>query len=463
MNEEWVVSKKEKVAYGMGDLAINIAYGAIGFYFVFFLTDVAGLPVDWAGLIFLIARVWDAITDYAMGVISDRTKSRFGRRRPYILFGSIPFGIMFFMLWITPFESDLLLFFYYTTVTILFNTAFTVVAIPYNAMLPELSQNYDERTSIAGFKMGLSFVGTLLAAAGSAIIIDVIFPGKDVYRSSFPVMGAIFGGLIAASLLVTFTGTKERVTSFDSLSTGHFFENLRSILKLSEFRIVLGMFLFNMIGFDLIQVVLIYFLKHVIHVSEDLSFVFMAIPLVVAIASVPMWIAIGKKWGKKNAYIFAAIYLSLSFLLCLFVPEGGMNWMIVLCVLAGVGISASQVIPFSIIPDVIEIDEHKNGVRREGAIYGVIMFLYKAASAIAINLFAVLLAFFGYLETRAGQTEIDTVQPDSAILAIRIIMGVGPGICFLLSAVFVKMLPITKESFAEVKEALEQRRGGGRR
>ncbi len=461
MNEEWMVPGKEKVAYGMGDLAINIAYGAIGFYFVFFLTDVAGLPADWAGLIFLIARVWDAVTDYAMGVISDRTQSRLGRRRPYILFGSVPFGVMFFLLWTTPFESDLVLFFYYTAVTILFNTAFTVVAIPYNAMLPELSQNYDERTSIAGYKMGLSFVGTLLAAAGSAVIIDVIFPGKDLYRSSFPVMGAAFGAAITISLLITFAGTEERVVGVASSTKSNFFENLRTIMKLSEFRIVLGMFLFNMIGFDLIQVVLIYFLKHVIHVSEDLSFVFMAIPLVVAIASVPMWIWLGKRWGKKNAYIFAAGYLALSFLLCLLVPEGGIYWMLALCVLAGVGISASQVIPFSIIPDVIEMDEYKNGIRREGAIYGVIMFLYKAASAIAINLFAVLLAVFGYIETRAGETDVDTVQPDSAILAIRIIMGVGPGICFLLSAAFVQMLPITKASFTQVKQSLDQRKDGG--
>ena len=263
MKEGFVVPIKEKFAYGIGDFAINISYGAIGFYFVFFLTDVAGVPASWAGSIFLIARVWDAITDYAMGMISDKTKSRFGRRRPYILFGSIPFGLMFALLWIVPFESDLFLFIYYVSITILFNTAFTVVAIPYNSMLPELSQNYDERTSISGFKMGLSFVGTLLAAAGTMVIIDIIFPGNKTYQQSFPIMGLVFGIIISSSLLITFFGTKERVASGVAPVTEGFFKTFKSILKLREFRIILGMFLFNMVGFDLIQVILIFFLKHV--------------------------------------------------------------------------------------------------------------------------------------------------------------------------------------------------------
>jgi GPH family glycoside/pentoside/hexuronide:cation symporter len=228
-------------------------------------------------------------------------------------------------------------------------------------------------------------------------------------------------------------------------------------MKLPEFRVVLAMFLFNMVGFDLVQVVLIFFLKHVIKVSDDLVFIFMAIPLVTAVLSAPLWIALGQKWGKKNAFIVAAVYLFVSFLLCLVVPEGGVVFMGVLCAFAGVGVSASQVIPFSIIPDVIEIDEYRNGTRREGAFYGVTMFLYKAASAIAINIATLFLAAFGYMEATAGQNVGEVIQPDSAVWAIRILMGTGPGVCFLVAAAFVRKLSITKERFEEVKLALEER------
>lgn len=458
MKDTFVVPLREKFAYGLGDFGLMIGYGAIGFYFVFFLTDVAGLPAVWAGYIFLIARVWDAVTDYAMGMISDRTKTRFGRRRPYILFGALPFGIIFSLLWIIPFESEILLFAYYTAITILFNTMYTIVSIPYNSMTPELTQNYDERTAISGIRMALSFSGTLVAAAGIMVVVDLIFPGEAAYRKSFPIMGAAFGSVTVIALLATFFGTKERVQPASAAPKEGFFKTFGSIMKLPEFRLILGMFLFNMIGFDLIQVMLIYFLKHVIHISEDLTFVVMAVPLLVAIAAAPLWIKLGERWGKKKAYIVAAIYLALTFLLCLVAPAGNLAFMLILCAVAGVGISASQVIPLSIIPDVIEVDEYTNGTRREGAFYGITMFLYKVASAVAINIATLLLGFWGYMESGAGAVATDPVQPDSAVTAIRMILGLGPGVFFLISALFVKLLPITKERFEEILEAIEARK-----
>ncbi len=456
MKAGYTVPVREKIAYGLGDFANNVAYGGIGFYFVFFLTDVAGVPAAIAGTILLIARLWDAITDYFMGIISDRTRSRFGRRRPYILAGSVPFGVAFVLLWIVPTHDPALLFLYYTGATVFFNSAFTVVAIPYNSMLPELTQNYDERTSIAGYKMGLSFVGTLVAAAGIMLFVDVIFPGKSAYITSFPLMGIIFGAIITASLIATFAGTHERVAAPSPAHPAGLLATFRSILRLREFRIVLAMFLFNMVGFDLIQTLLIYFLKHVVRIPDSLTFVVMAVPLVVAIAAAPFWIAIAQKFGKRRAYITAAFYLTVTLLVCLLVPVGDLALVIVVASLAGIGISASQVIPFSMVPDVIEFDEYENGVRREGAFYGITMFLYKVASAVAIAGASALLGLFGYIETTSGSAE--AIQPASAIAGIRVLLGVGPGIFFLISAYFVYRLPITRERFEEIKRLIEERR-----
>ncbi len=453
MKEGFVVPVREKMAYGLGDFAINIAYTTIGFYFIFFLVNVAGLPAYWASFIFLVARAWDAVTDYLMGMISDRTETRFGRRRPYILFGSIPFGIAFFLLWMVPFESDLYLVIYYVLITIIFNTAFTVVAVPYGALMPEMSQNYDERTSISGFRMGMSFVGNLVAAVGVALIIDVIFSGHEQYQESFPVVGGLFCIIAIVSFVITFSGTRERVKPLKQV-TGGILETLTSIMKLHEFRIVLGMFLFNMIGFDLIQAIFIFFLKDVIHISEDMTFVVMGVPLVVAVLAAPLWVMLGEKFGKRRAYMMAAVYFAIALLLCLVAPVGNLYFVLMIGVLAGLGISASQIIPWSIIPDVIEFDEYHNGIRREGAFYGVTTFLYKVASAVAIALASSLLGLFGYVENSA------TSQPESALIAIRLLMGVGPGIFFLISAMFVKALPITRERFDEIRAILEERKGG---
>lgn len=458
MKKDYVIPIREKLAYGVGDTAINIAYGAIGFYMLYFMVNVGGISPGYAGLIFGLARAWDAITDYMMGRISDATKSKWGRRRPYIFFGAIPMGICFAGLWFVPQGSELFRFFYYLIVFIMFNTAFTVVAVPYGSLMAEMTQNYDERTSLAGFRMGASFIGTLIGAAGVSLVVDVLFEGVPK-SSSFSYMGMMFGALTILILFVTAAGTRERTQLTEHAFEG-FFKTIGSFFKLKEFRIVLGMFLFNMIGFDIIMANFYFFIADVVKVQGDAT-VYMAIPLVIAAAASPLWIYLGNKLGKKKAYIIAAVYFSIVMLGCLVVPEGNITYTIVICALSGIGISASQIIPWSILPDVIEIDEYHNGIRREGAFFGISTFLYKVASAVAIALTGAVLGIYGYIEASPDEAVKATqviVQPESAIMAVRFLIGVAPGISFIISAIFVKFLPITKESFAEILKELEARK-----
>lgn len=441
---------KEKVSYGLGDLGINIAYGAVGFYFVFFLTDVAGLPPAWAGYLFAIARIWDAVTDPLMGVISDRTESRFGRRRPYLLFGAVPLGICFTLLWLVPFHRGSSLFIYFFVATVLFNTAYTVVAMPYNSLLPAMTQNYDERTSLAGYKMAFSFMGTLISAAGIMFIVDVVFGGKSNYANSFPVMGSILAVMIIISTLLVFFGTKERITPKQNNESLKYIQTLRSFFKMKEFRKVLGMFLFNMIGFDIIMAMNVYFMKYVVEMKDEISFVFMAIPLLTAALVTPVWVAISKRRGKQRAYMAAILYFMIPLFLCLIIPAGNIPFVVVIVVLMGIGVSASQLFPYSILPDFIEYDEYRNGVRREGAFYGIVMFTYKLASALCVVIISMTLGLFGYIES-SGEV---VVQPASAILGIRLLMGMVPAVFFIISAVFVKRLSMNQKMFNEMKQSM---------
>jgi len=458
MKEGFVVPIKEKFVYGIGDTAINIAYGAIGFFLLWFMVNVGGIGAGKAGLIFLIARLWDAVSDYLMGRISDITKTRWGRRRPYILFGAIPMGIAFALLWLTPGLTEAVRFAYYLAVFVIFNTAFTVVAVPYGALMPEMTQNYDERTVLSGFRMGSSFVGTLLGAAGIPLICWTMLSGMKNFES-FPIMGMIFGFLIIVILFITATGTKERTEHVKQVQEG-LFQTLVSFFKLREFRIVIGMFLFNMIGFDIIMANIMFFLGDVAKIKGDIQAVFTAITLVVAVIAAPFWVMMGEKWGKKKAYIVSALYFVFALFTLLFIPsENNLLLVAAACALTGIGISASQVIPWSILPDIIEIDEYHNGVRREGAFYGITTFLYKLASAAAIALTGFVLYKFGYKEAAIDDTlKKVIVQPESAIMAVRVMVAIVPGIFFLISAVFVQMLPITKESFNEIREKLAERK-----
>jgi len=451
MKTGFIVPLREKLAFGVGDMAINIAFTTIGFYFIFFIVNVAGLPAEWAGIIFACAKLWDAVTDYFMGTISDRTKSRFGRRRPYIIAGSIPMAISFALLWIVPFESPAALFAYYMAIIIVFNTAFTVVAVPYNALLPELSSNYDERTSITGFRMSFAFIGNLIAAAGVALIVDVIFGGPENYSTGYPVMGVILGAVIIVILLITFLGTKERVKEATE-NTDSFFGTIKALFMMKEFRIMLGMFLFSMISIDIFMAVVLFFLKDVVLISDDIMFILMGIPLVFAVVAAPLWVYLGKKLGKRNAYAISAFAFSLILLLFFIAPVGNVFYVVLIAVLAGAGISASQIIPWSIMPDINEIDEHRNGVRREGAVYGITIFMYKAASALAILLVSGVLGIYGYIEGTGA------VQPESAVKAIRVLIGIAPGICSIIAAVFALKLPLSKEQFNQMRKETEARK-----
>ena len=161
------LSVKEKVFYGMGDLSANIMFSAINFYLFYFFINVGGLSAGLAGVIFLVARGWDAITDYIMGRISDKTLSKFGKRRVYMLFGAIPYGVAFMLLWLTPFgdKTEISRFIYYLFVYLLYNTTWTVVYIPYSALTANLTNDYDERTSLNGYKIALANIGIILGAA----------------------------------------------------------------------------------------------------------------------------------------------------------------------------------------------------------------------------------------------------------------------------------------------------------
>ena len=446
------VKKREKIAYGLGDLGNNVAYGAMGFYLVFFLTDVAGMSPIWAGYLFMIIRIWNALSDLIMGSVSDKTRTKFGRRRPYLLWGALPLGISFAMLWmVLDHQSMLVMLIYYTIAGILFSTMFSMVSIPYNALLPEISQDYDERTSISGYKMAFSFVGSLLSAMGVTLIVDTLYPGKTMYHTSFPVMGAVLGIMIIISILAAFVGTKERVQPKAESESGSIWKNLISLVKMKEYRFVLGAFIFNMVGFDIIMALYIYYMKYALKIADDISYIFMAVPLVCAVVATPFWVSLSNKIGKQKTYIYSAFYFLIPLGTCLFLPKKNIVLVIIMIILMGIGISASQVLAFSMLPDIVEVDELKNGTRREGIIYGTSMFLYKVSSALMVAGVSAGMGIFGYVESQG--TEI-VEQTTLAIIGIRVLISAVPALCFLLSAYFVKKLSLGREAFEEIKKSI---------
>ena len=211
------LSKKEKFCYGLGDMSCNIIFAAISFYLLYYMINVAGLKPILASIVFIIAKFWDAITDYFMGVISDKTKSRFGKRKVYMLFGAIPYGLIFVLLWIAPFNestTQFVKFLYYTGVYMLFNTIWTVVYVPYNALTANMTQDYDERTSLNGTRIILANVGMILGAALFSLLSEgegsILAQAFNSVKTGYLVGALIFGCLAAIIMLICALNVKER-------------------------------------------------------------------------------------------------------------------------------------------------------------------------------------------------------------------------------------------------------------
>ncbi len=455
MKEGFVVPVKEKVAFGLGDLANNLAITAMNFYFIFFVVNVAGLTPLQAGVTYWVSRTIAACTDLLMGIVSDRTSSRFGRRRVFLLVGAVPMGLFFLFLWLIPTHNSTLLFIYFLAVMVLFNVTLSVVTIPYNSLMPELTQNYDERTSISGFRMAFSFLGNLLAAAGVAVIVDNIFPGRAEYASSYPVMGIIFGAVTALLVLVTFLGTRERIhADAEQVLSKGFGHELSTLWQVRETRMMIVLFICNQVGADIFMAMIIFFLKDVMLIPDSMTSIIMAIPLLIAVASAPLWVFLGEKMGKRQAYILGVVVYLVPVVMVLAAPVGNLTIVYLIAALIGIGSSATQVLPWSMLPDVVEFDEYQNGVRREGFFMGATQLLYKVNSAVFVFLATSALGVFGYIQNNPGGA-----QPAPALIAIRVILGAGTALFYLVAAFFAWKLPLTRQRFEEVKRLIGERKG----
>jgi sugar (glycoside-pentoside-hexuronide) transporter len=469
------LSFREKFSYGLGDLSSNIIFAAISFYLLYFIVNVAGLNAALAGIIFIIARFWDAVTDYFMGVISDKTKSKYGKRRVYMLFGAIPFGLTFVLLWITPFQedtADFIKFLYYTGIYMLFNVVWTIVYVPYNALTANITQNYDERTSLNGIRIILANVGILLGAALFALFAE----GEESLfasllgnvKAGYLLSSVIFGVLAGIIMLVCAINVKERYATSNTYHQG-LFATLKQFFKLKEFRSIMMYYLLSMVGFDIIMAVFLFFVNDALGFGQigggEVSMIFIALPLIFAIVSALFWVKLSEKYNKVKVYTFATIWIVLALLACVLVPAYSQDNSLVaylslgaVVIAVGIGMSAVQILPWASVPDVVEVDEYVNGTRREGAYYGVVQFMYKTASGIAIAFVGIMLKLFHYVESVDG---ISVPQPEEALLAIRWIMGLLPGILFIVSVYFGRKADLNRERFNFIKNEISKRNEKG--
>jgi len=438
-----------KAIYALGTFGPATGPGTIiPFFFLYFLTDVVRMNPGLAGLALLVGKIWDAVNDPIVGLLTDRTRTRWGRRRPFLLLGAIPFGLLFFALWIAPpWRSQLALVVHFVLLYILFDAAFTAVGVPYGALAPEMSLDYDERTSLYAYQMAVSIGGGLIGAVLPLTIVN-LFPDK---RTGFAAMGALFGVLFALPLLLVFAVVRER-EEFQGRETPPPLESLRMVLRNRPMRFIIGLDILSWTTVDILAAVFIYYLVYWIGVSEEQGSMVLGVVLASALVYLPLFNFLSRRMEKKWAYVIGMSFWVLVQMVIFLIPRGAVSVTYPLAVLAGLGVSAAHVMPSSMRADVIEVDELSSGARQEGIYMSVSVFLRKLATSLA-------LAGIGTALDRAGYVP-GGPQPESALLAIRVFMGPVPALLLLSAIVLASFYPITREKHRALLEELRLRREG---
>ena len=456
------LSLSTKLAYGAGDLGPAITANVLAFYLLVFFTNVAGLPAGLASNILVIGKVWDAINDPIVGVLSDRTSHPWGRRYPWIIYGGIPFGIFFLLQWIVPSSDRTVLFWYYVGISILFNTAYTAVNLPYTALTPELTQDYNERTSLNSFRFAFSIGGSIFSLI-LALIIFAVF--KNNPNQQYLVLGAICAVISVLPLYWCVWGTRKRVATqllenpeADNSTSLPLKEQLRIAFSNRPFLYVIGIYLFSWLGVQLTATIIPYF---VVNWMQQPQYVFSLVAIAVqgtALAMLFVWSKVSQRYGKKAVYFMGMSLWIIAQAGLFFLQPGQVVLMYLLAIMAGVGVSTAYLVPWSMIPDVIELDELQTGERREGIFYSFMVLLQKIGLALGLWFVGQALEVAGFLPTVPGQTP--PVQPDSALFAIRVAIGPLPTLALICGMILAYFYPITREVHAEILLKLRERKSG---
>jgi sugar (glycoside-pentoside-hexuronide) transporter len=435
-----------KLVYGLGDHTVNVSLSSLTFFFVYFLTDVAGLRPALAGLVPLVGRVVDAFTDPLMGRLSDVTRWRRGRRRPYFLIGMLPFGAFFAALWWdVPWQSPTTRFAYYAAAYVLYSCAVTVLSVPYLALIPEMASSYQERTSVNTYRAALAIAGTLLAVTTMRPLADAFGGGAG----GFAAAGAVFGVWLSAPWLLVHAVTFERPARGRAAPAG-FLDGVRSLARHPAYRSLTGLYLLGRIALDLTSAMFLYYFTHWLRRPDDFELV-MGIFLVAVVLALPIWLAVSRRTDKRTIFLLGAASWVGAQAFLLAVDPAWPRWSLVfVAALAGAGYAAADMIPWSMLGEVVDEDELRTGQRREGMYFGFFTFLRKlgGASAVAIALFALDLAGFAK----------DRPQTGATLLTIRVLTAGVPGLFVLLAAWVALRYPLTRARHAEIQAVLLERR-----
>lgn len=511
-----------KLAFGLGDVGAAVTTNVLVFFLLYFLTEVAHLPPGLAGSILLVGKISDAINDPIIGVLTDRTRTPWGRRLPWIAWGIVPFCLLFLAQWWVPPFGTAGLVAYYILVAVLFNLAYTAVNLPYTALTPDLTQDYHERTSLNSVRFTFSIGGSIL----SLLLATLVFKHFTEPSQQYWVLGWVTAALALCPTLWCCLGLRERgklpllpdrhrhglgwiltggaaialILGGVAIGGGHTFraillglgaalsgmgawiflngrpephllqpmntngdrpdaatphlswrEQWRILIANRPFLYVIALYLCSWLAVQLTASIMPYFVIHVLGLPAD-RFPLVALAVQgTALLLLFVGSALSRRWDKKTVYFLGVGIWMIAQGGLFFLPPDRPVLLYTLAIMAGCGVSVSYLIPWSMLPDVVDLDELRSGQRREGMFYALMVLLQKMALALGLFVVGQALGWAGFQEGAA-------VQPASALRAIRWAIGPLPTIFLVLGVLVAIRYPLTQAVHQNILLQLQIRR-----
>ena len=439
---------KTRLGYGIGDIAICLYWSGVGLYLLYFYTDVVGISPSLAGLIYGIGMLWDAVTDPFMGYIAERTRTKWGVYRPYLLFGNVPLALSFVLLfWVPPFEGAMLFSFLLFT-NLLHRTCFTIVSVPFSSLTPRITSDSQERTNLTGFRMLGAQTGTNLMAL---LAFPIIFwVGGEDESSGFLVLGVIAGLTALAIHAVTFMTVKEPENDLGIERVGgSLAEAAQAVAKNGPFWLVFSATLIVGITTIFFGNNLIYYTKYALNLHEHQGTILFTSGII-AFLSIPIWWVISNRIGKKLTWLISSSVTLIALISFYLYPISQLNELLVLVGFIGFGSGAGGILFWSMLPDTIEYGEVHTGVRSESSLYGFMTFAQKGSIAFAIIILGLVLDAIGF--------QANEIQTESTISDMKAIMTLIPIIGIASSLIIIYFYPIDAKMHKELLRQLKEER-----
>jgi GPH family glycoside/pentoside/hexuronide:cation symporter len=434
------------VNYNIPTVGVGFMFFLVSLYLMKFSTDVLLIPPAAMGLIFGISRIWDAFTDPVAGYLSDRTNTRVGRRRPWML-AAIPFICgTFYMMW-NPSESlsDTGNIIWMAIAVVLFYTAMTAFSVPHTSLGAELSTNYHERTRIFGLRHMIWNSGSLLAL----IAMHQLIVGGDVRHTAYLI--SIIAGVVTAILIAwMFFSIRER-PEFQGRGESNVFVAFTDVLQNKYALLLLVVFFIENLGGATIGILTPYIAEYVVGRPEK-TVIYILLYLIPSVFSVPLWIPLSRRIGKKAMWIFSMLVTGFGFGGMFFLEEGSDTLISVLAVICGLGAGSGAVVAPSIQSDVIDYDEYKSGKRKEGTYFATWNFIFKSATGITLMLTGVVLSLSGFVP--------NVEQTDTAKLALLTLYAIFPLVCYITGALIFTRFKMDEAVYQKIRDALDRGEAG---